>query len=390
MAKKLSQMNGVLERVFDVVDDETLVVVMGDHGMDPKGDHGGDSENELSAGLYLYAKNPLTLLDSTWEKLYAKLNLVDFDSDEPLVSLNSERTFPQIDINPTISLLAGLPIAFGNLGSIIPELFYYSKNSSSIEALENLVRESRLNAHQIQNYISEYSIVRSWASDSLTELDKHFKSAEVVYSDIKSSENYEDNLISSYLEYTIYSRKALTSARKIWARFDVTLIIMGIFILISTAIIFATSFFLNLSLSLFLKEYGTKIVVSGFVFSLAGDSKYFRQFMSSYVEEDAAQTWYHQASFLGTIGALLSICIYLIYNTRNRWSFKLTSQTPNMLSILSSVLCFMYLISPASDSFTVYEDSSTLYLLQTFTLFNILCSFSLKQASNRDKIISHS
>lgn len=389
MAKKLSQMNGVLKTVFDEVDDETLVIVMGDHGMDPKGDHGGDSENELSAGLYLYAKKPLTLLDSTWEKLYDSLNSVDFDSDEPLVSLNSERTFPQIDINPTISLLAGLPIPFGNLGSIIPELFYYSENSSSIEALQNLVGESRLNAHQIRNYISEYSLMRSWASDALTDLENHFKNAESFYAEMKSSAKYEEHLIRSYILYTIYTRKALTSARKIWARFDVTLIMMGVTILISASVIFVASFFFNLSLENFLKEYSTKIGISGLLFSLAGCSSYYNRVMSSYIEEDAAQTWYHQASFLGTIGSLLSICFYL-YKTKNRWSFHLTSQTSKMMSILSSILCIMYLISPASDSYTVYEDSSTLYLSQLFAVFNILYSFSLKQSSSRDKIISHS
>jgi phosphatidylinositol glycan class O len=389
MTKKLSQMNGVLERVFDIVDDKTLVVVMGDHGMDPKGDHGGDSENELSAGLYLYAKKPLTLNDSTWEKLYAKLDSVDFDSDEPLVSLNSERTFPQIDINPTIALLAGLPIPFGNLGSIIPELFYYSKKNSSIEALENLVRQSRLNAHQIQSYISEYSMVRSWASDAMTDLDKHFKSAEILYAGLRNSENYEDNLMNLYLDYIIYSRKALTSARKIWARFDVPLIIMGILILILAGIIFTSSFALNLSLAKVLNEQRRKILLSGFVCSFAGGSQSFRQFMSSSLQEDAAQSWYHQASFLGVLGSLFAIFFYLIRDSGTRWKFNLPSQSPNSISILSSVLCLMYIITPASDSFTVYEDSSTLYLLQTFGLFNILYSLSLKQVLNRDKIILH-
>jgi phosphatidylinositol glycan class O len=390
MTKKLVQMNQILERVFNAVDDQTLVVVMGDHGMDPKGDHGGDSENELSAGLYLYSKKPLTLNDSTWKKLYGKLDSVDFDSDEPLVSLNSERTFPQIDINPTIALLAGLPIPFGNLGSIIPELFYHSKKNSSIEALENLVRESRLNAHQIQSYISEYSMVRSWASDSLIDLEKHYKDAEMLYAGLKTSGNYEDNLIHVYLDYTIYSRKALTSARKIWARFDVALIMMGILILFLVAVIFVSSFTFNLSLAKFLKERGRKILMSGLVCSFAGGSQYFRHLMSSYMEEDAAQSWYHQSVFLGLTGSLLIAFFYLISDSRTNWNFNLPSQSPKSISILSTVLCIMYIVTPASDSFTVYEDSSTLYLLQTFALFNILYSFSLKQIMNRDKIIIHS
>jgi phosphatidylinositol glycan class O len=54
MEDKLKQMNTILKALFDKVDKDTLVIVMGDHGMDEKGDHGGDSEQEKSAGLFFY------------------------------------------------------------------------------------------------------------------------------------------------------------------------------------------------------------------------------------------------------------------------------------------------------------------------------------------------
>lgn len=40
---------------------DTLLVVIGDHGMTKSGDHGGDSELEISAALFLYSPTALFL-----------------------------------------------------------------------------------------------------------------------------------------------------------------------------------------------------------------------------------------------------------------------------------------------------------------------------------------
>lgn len=38
---------------------DTLLVVMGDHGMTDTGDHGGESQKETDAALFLYSSSPL-------------------------------------------------------------------------------------------------------------------------------------------------------------------------------------------------------------------------------------------------------------------------------------------------------------------------------------------
>ncbi|KAI0272081.1 hypothetical protein BGY98DRAFT_1002678 [Russula aff. rugulosa BPL654] len=58
MLVKQQQMNDVLKRVVDLLDNDTLLVVLGDHGMDRKGDHGGDGDLEVSSGLWIYSKGP--------------------------------------------------------------------------------------------------------------------------------------------------------------------------------------------------------------------------------------------------------------------------------------------------------------------------------------------
>src|SRR6266404_3248239 len=64
MLGKQQQMDDVLRRVVDLLDNDTLLVVLGDHGMDRKGDHGGDGDLEVSAGLWIYSKGPALSLGS--------------------------------------------------------------------------------------------------------------------------------------------------------------------------------------------------------------------------------------------------------------------------------------------------------------------------------------
>lgn len=59
MIVKLSQMNDVIRKVVEIMDRETLLLVLGDHGMTETGDHGGDAQLELDAALFIYSKKRL-------------------------------------------------------------------------------------------------------------------------------------------------------------------------------------------------------------------------------------------------------------------------------------------------------------------------------------------
>jgi phosphatidylinositol glycan class O len=43
----------------DVLDNDTILMIFGDHGMTKSGDHGGDSEDEVHAGLFVYSPTAL-------------------------------------------------------------------------------------------------------------------------------------------------------------------------------------------------------------------------------------------------------------------------------------------------------------------------------------------
>jgi len=46
--------------VISQLDNDTVLFVLGDHGMTSTGDHGGDSFDELDAALFVYSPSPIS------------------------------------------------------------------------------------------------------------------------------------------------------------------------------------------------------------------------------------------------------------------------------------------------------------------------------------------
>ncbi len=108
MLAKLQQMDDVLRRVVEKMSEDTLLVVLGDHGMDRTGDHGGDGDLETSSGMWIYSKGvELTATPGVPDGL---LQYKVFPGAEV-----RHRSIQHIDIVPTLSLLLGLPIPFNHL-----------------------------------------------------------------------------------------------------------------------------------------------------------------------------------------------------------------------------------------------------------------------------------
>lgn len=239
MERKLRETDAVIGDVAELLGQDDLLVVLGDHGMDAKGDHGGDSSLEVDAALFAFS--PRGFVSSRTELLelerFAELlrtrkldgNGAD-DSYGPLCAGHC-RTVSQIDLVPTLALLMGIPIPFQNLGSMVPELVW-----AAAQDFPRLAKAQRMNAKQMLAYLERYAEVspRDLPPSRMSELRTLFQKAEREGS-ATSSEAEE-----TILAYTAFQRASLQSLRQIWAQFDVSLMALGSVVLFS-AILAAAS-----------------------------------------------------------------------------------------------------------------------------------------------------
>jgi len=60
--------------VISQLENDTVLFVLGDHGMTSTGDHGGDSADELEAALFVFS--PSVISDSTPEQVVYALIII--------------------------------------------------------------------------------------------------------------------------------------------------------------------------------------------------------------------------------------------------------------------------------------------------------------------------
>lgn len=356
MAAKLSQMDDVLRGIIDSIDDETLLVVLGDHGMDTKGDHGGESDDEVEAALWMYSK----------KGVFGRLNS---DHVKPPQTAK-ERPVAQIDLVPTLSLLLGVPIPFNNLGAPIAEAF----STSGHPDWENLAAVNALSAAQINNYQREYAAVRGLDTNAFDRSMKLGDTAFELWRKAKQSSRNMDGFEPAFQGLKEYQQETLSVYKSLWARFDVHSMLAGIVIL----------------------ALGVGIL-GHFARSAAKDKMVL---VPSYLR---------QVGIYSTIGATLGLIVKLLDPTSvptdmtflpvaagGILGFTCTpmqpasksSRSPFPKSIwgwLSVLFTVLPAIGFASNSFTIWEDEIMLFFLSTFATLALVSSF--RQSSHHDCVL---
>ncbi|KAF8312210.1 hypothetical protein DL93DRAFT_2082318 [Clavulina sp. PMI_390] len=392
MRAKLTQMDTVLRQVVASLEDDTLLVVLGDHGMDPKGDHGGDGRLETSSAMWVYSKG-VPLSSTQGEEDADVMKIKTFEAFPGAAATGIHRSIQQIDIVPTLSLLLGLPIPFNNLGSIIPELFTYeassppkgkSKSKSSPPTLARLERAIKLNAEQIMAYLNVYR-----TSSSGPELDVHWEGLTSSFATISSPSS------SPILLANDFNRLALETCRALWARFNAPLMLLGLGLLLlavlSTAAVYAgfsrnqqrISWEERTSAVVERASLGAAIGAAAAIGLLSVVDKSTRGWASEIGTSDAV--WAAAAA-----GSQLSVLFSFIFGgvTRPKYASSLSRVTFTG-TILPLVLLILHALSYFSNSFILWEDHLAPLFLQVLILTTLVTSALAAPTSTlRTRLIS--
>nr|XP_034324720.1 LOW QUALITY PROTEIN: GPI ethanolamine phosphate transferase 3-like [Crassostrea gigas] len=334
---------------------DTVLFVLGDHGMTRTGDHGGDSQDELEAGLFIYSPTQISAVPYSAERT---------------------ETVSQKDFVPTVSLMLGVPIPFSNLGRVITDLFTHcptwKTGSSPIKQLFHSVKALRLNAHQINTYLQEYFQhssdfpiqtyyqLKSVLDNAETELNQFLT---VLVQDGENSVMKEklEKLRDKYIYYIDEVRK---TAEGVWAKFDIMSMTIGVLTLILALSV--NVYFIKISFW-WKRDVPSTMVVVFLVFLV-------------YLAFAVFQSFFYRGEYSALMVLLMGTCLLfgtllltlnfkpnnpLILNKKEP-SFPRLDSAEYFLAVLVTALIFVIFFS---NSFVVYEDSISLYLLQSLSWF---------------------
>lgn len=336
MKEKLEQMNAVIEDTIAKIDDKTLLVVMGDHGMDRTGNHGGDSADELESTIFFYSKG---------KQFVNKKSPDHYDVSNRAANY---RTVNQIDLVPTISLLLGLPIPFNNLGFPIDEVFASDAD---------LARASYLTVQQILRFHNESAEVQG--DPKIAEKYQYLMD---YYATHGKNKNHYTELIA---ESKRFQHAFLEHCRALWARFDLVLIGLGIGVMIlslSIVITYSRSIPSVRVLTMSFEFIGSVIAMSllGLVLSLS-------MYIVLRPANVTLRTILLGGSALGiTIGFWAPILdrfsvTWLWHQVVDFFTFNL-----NSWSFFGLALVLFHCLIFASNSFVVWEDKMVHFFVITF------------------------
>ncbi|KAJ7577536.1 hypothetical protein C8J56DRAFT_971013 [Mycena floridula] len=354
MKAKLEQMNAVLTRVVELLDDDTLLVVLGDHGMDRSGDHGGDGIHETSSALWIYSKGR-DLAGPTASIPSGLLQYTTF----PETTI-PHRLIQQIDLLPTLSLLLGLPIPFNNLGTVIPELFWRDKKG------KDLLRSMELNSAQIKAYLDAYR-----ASASGSELDTSWEALQSAWT---ISQQDQPTLEAKLLTLSNYNRVALSACRSMWAQFNPLMMAFGL-ALLGIGLIATWSVYSGLSQQ---KDQWEEWLSSHLYQGLRGIGG---GSIIGYLAATSSQSFLEGIDPLDCIlfmAPMLS-CILVIRSTAPKFDVQ-----------SFPLLLFMHTIAFFSNSFTFWEDRIVLFLSVSSLFPFIRAGLSAPTARLRNRILGFS
>ncbi|KAJ8670761.1 hypothetical protein QAD02_002020 [Eretmocerus hayati] len=213
MLRKLNETNNLIQGIISQIDkstQDTILFVVGDHGMTESGDHGGDSLDEIEAAMFVYSTLPL-------------MNMNSFTQIEEKSIVN------QIDIVPTISTILGIPIPFSNLGQLIIEavpLRELSENSK-MNNIRFITHSLWRNIYQVHHFVKTYLSQNSISSE------QEVKDLKNMFSELSEKVKLLKNDVD-FEHFVMMAEEFFLTVRKIfykeWVQFEPILMSRGLII----------------------------------------------------------------------------------------------------------------------------------------------------------------
>ncbi|CAO3704077.1 unnamed protein product [Rhizopus stolonifer] len=378
MARKLSQMNDVIKRLLSQVDKDTLLVVMGDHGMSPEGDHGGESLEELMSTLFIHSQRPLVQPDAYYQQLSTRIHDArskrlgyDLQSISERLDYDASRypVVAQIHLVPTLAYLLQVPIPFGNLGAILPNVLVPEETmDNKIRGLVYMIGQFRINALQVYDYLTYYSQTTQqldFSPELLEPIVQKIYTADDLLHDLASQslfiksvsnssdlsadqlESFQAQLEHILLGYDAFLTSTLQYCESIWAHFDAGSMMLGILIL---------GLGLCLSVWLMISVYQTKFSPALLLIPLFSTSVA-AMLYSPLFEKMTTADW---------IGVLLLTSAGIVL-----WS--VFGQCVLLFDkILVLLIGLIQSLTLGSNSYVVWEDNGIHYILSTLVIIWII------------------
>ncbi|XP_062129647.1 GPI ethanolamine phosphate transferase 3 [Drosophila sulfurigaster albostrigata] len=349
MARKLSEMNDIISSVVANMDNETTLLIMGDHGMTATGDHGGDTDDETNALLFAYSKQ---------HKFYSS---ADSGSDSEMLQ--------QIDLVPTLATILGAPIPYSNLGlvnfNIVPAV-----DVPHLNKFQTLLLHAWQNAQQIYRYFFSYAMEnkRTFNVEQMESLETEFI---LLTHRVKSI--YNEAAYKSFVrDLNVHLRDILNVCREIWVKFEPTQMSQGL-LFSFLPIFFAFLLINNSNASDFEKIFKSKEVFYVYLMNIAAGVfgyRYFKNF--SFKTEE------HGVIFFTALTSAVLLAFYTLRHWNsiaNNWAnVKRFGHMPTRLLLFATMAVFF------SNSFVVQEAKILSYLLAAVIL---LLVYELLQLSAR-------
>ncbi|KAB5570840.1 GPI ethanolamine phosphate transferase 3-like protein [Coniochaeta sp. 2T2.1] len=383
MTKKLQQMDRFIQQLVETIDDDTVLVVMGDHGMDSKGDHGGESDDEIEAALWMYSKKPV----------FGRTN-ADFVTPPANAKI---RPVNQIDLVPTLSLLLGIPIPYNNLGQPITEAFIGPRG----DAWGNLAAASRMSAAGIKRYQASYFDARGINQAATPGSPNDFWNKAEASATVSGKPDWP----AVYAAFATYQDETLALCKSLWARFDLVSMFLGICIMALGVLV----------LSVYVSRDGDDddIVVDNIELDLAEQKLELEGVKADAAPYQGLDKSLVRAAFLGAAPGIVGGIVRAFFSGtgdyyRGAGFAAITSGATVTATLLGAgkslknllptsffgwlAVLFTVLQSAgfAANSFTIWEDSILLFFTTTFGLASAVYALRLPSLADRYMAIYHS